>query len=1344
MKKLVLLLFLLCDVFWGLGQQNYSFQQYTDEDGLSNGFVISLYEDEKGFIWLGTASGLNRFDGYQFKTWLPEENNPNSLSHPTIWALYGAKDQSIWIGTEKGLNRFDPKTETFTQYVHDSKDTASLSNDLIRTICEDKQGNLWVGTDNGLCIKKKGSSRFSRYFYASEKTKERGIRCIVPDEEGNMWFGFEDTLYCFDYSGKYLQKLTAPVSFLSPDRQDNFIKVLYKDEGQNFWVSTNLNGIYFFDKKKNQFTAHYKNNPLNTNSLSHNQISSFLKDDQGKLWVGAYGGGLNILDINLQKTHRFTPDPFTPSHNNFEVVRSMLKDRSGNIWLGTLYGGVKVVLKNRKPFSCFTPVPGKPGSLPNTQFANLAERSDGSIWVPVGGRKLALYDPKRGLFNPFPQELNEEGQNPASLIEDPNGDIWVLTYSSLLKMEKKTQKWVSLNTSGQLENAWFLTQFKDSKSVHWIGSMKGLFQYDPKANRLIRVSLETSKPGYKHGDNEYIECFFENDKGDLLVATHGGLNIRFAGIARFQFFPFKDQAISVLQDRQGTIWVGTIAGLAYLNPKTSRVEYHPKANNLIGKLAISLLEDGQGRLWIGSRDGLICFDPSKGTSRLFNPSDGVINRQFLNAHLKSKDGAFYFTGTKGLVTFYPDSIKENKYIPPVVLTNFQILNIDVPIRGAHQDTMKWRSPLTTNIAYAEKIILKHYQKDIAFEFAALDFTAPMNNRYRYQMEGFDESAIETDASRRYARYTNLTPGNYVFRVQGSNNDGVWNETGASLQITILPPWWWNLWSKTLYIILIGGVLYGTYRFQLTRQSEQAEATRLRGLDALKTRLIANISHEFRTPLANMIGTANLLERDPGKWAKEGPRRIRRNGKDLLRLVEQMLGLSKLEAGAVRLNLQQGDVIAYLKYLMESVHSLAEARNIELQFESAIGQFDMDYDPEKWQVVVTNLLSNALKFTPEGGKVFLEVLPEVNNQFRFQVRDTGPGIAPEHLPHIFDPFYQADPSAEGGGSGIGLAYTRELVRLLGGTIQAVSPPGQGAQFTVCLPVTRNAALVAPELIREQESYEASSLVLPAPETADDDAPLLLLVEDNPDVRSYLQHTLSPMYRIALAGDGQEGLEIALEKVPDLILSDVMMPRMDGFALCHALKTDRRTSHIPVVLLTARADAESRIAGLKRGADAYLPKPAGESELYAQLASLLENRRRWMEKYADPGFLSGRQSLPPSTAETELEDAFVQQARATILTHLDDFQFDVSRFCRLMTVSRPQLHRKLKALTGFSATQFIRKIRIEEAKKGLVSGKDPIYRIAEQCGFQTISNFNRVFFDCEQMTPTEYRAKFTQGK
>jgi len=687
----------------------------------------------------------------------------------------------------------------------------------------------------------------------------------------------------------------------------------------------------------------------------------------------------------------------------------------------------------------------------------------------------------------------------------------------------------------------------------------------------------------------------------------------------------------------------------------------------------------------------------------------------------------------GIHAFHPEQIRKDSIRPRVYLTGFKVLNKPHELGKAPELVQEIRLPFVSNNV-------------LSFEFAAVHFIRSTDVQFRHKLEGFESDWVETPSTERWATYTNLSPGTYTFSVLAANADGFWTNEheGLKIRLVIEPPWHRTWLAYLLYLAAALALLFGIRRYELRRHLAQAEAQRLKELDLAKSRLYTNITHEFRTPLTVILGMEEQLRKDPGAWLDEGLRLIRRNGKQLLLLVNQLLDLAKLESGSLPLQLVQGDVVRYLHYLTESFHSYADSKDIRLHFRSDFAELTMDHDPEKLQTVVSNLLSNAIKFTPAGGDVYVDVrLP--NNLARLQVRaeiahrdssiiiqisDTGPGIAPEHLPPIFDRFFQADDSHSraGTGTGIGLALVKELVRLMGGDISVESEPGKGARFSMHLPVARTADNISTD---EQTQHDAAfaETILPVPETAtallpadSGDRYTVLLVEDNPDVIVYLSSVLALHYRIETAKNGQEGIEKAFELVPDIIVSDVMMPGKDGFELCRTLKSDERSSHIPIVLLTAKSDQPSKIEGLRYGADAYLAKPFHQEELLVRLEKLIEVRRRLQERFQQTGSVRTAALQRPAQ---NLDDVFLQKIVRTVEAQMSDEEFGMPELCRALHMSRTNLFRKLKAVTGKTATDLIRSLRLEKAKELLETAEMNVTEVSDAVGFRSPNYFSRVF-------------------
>ena len=749
---------------------------------------------------------------------------------------------------------------------------------------------------------------------------------------------------------------------------------------------------------------------------------------------------------------------------------------------------------------------------------------------------------------------------------------------------------------------------------------------------------------------------------------------------------------SIAEDGLGQIWLGTEGGGLNLflphpgSPDSSTFRHWRPYNSILpDDNILNLSVDGRERLWLSTDAGLFSFDPKIQKFRA-HPLPG--SNKGLNAKIRQGTTNLLFAANaQHLYRFRPDSLYKNSPTPPVFITGLEIGGRPISVRGTVGDSLEEPSPLGRSILFTESLDLKYWQNDLTFAFTALNYLEPENDRYRYRMENYDADWIETDASNRRIRYTNLSPGKYQFQVLAANNEGLWNGAGRTIAVRIRPPWWLTWWAYGFYFLSALALLYAVGNYEVNRKLARAEARRLKELDKIKTGLYTNITHEFRTPLTIIMGMADQLADQVSEHGKEGMRMIKRNGRLLLNLVNQMLDLAKLEAQKVNLDYEQGDIVNYLQYLTDSFHSLAESKGIRLHFLCREEEFLMDYDANRLSHIVSNLLSNAIKFSPKGKDVYI-IAEVVDEELQIAVRDTGIGIPREKLPFIFNSFYQVDDSTvrKSGGTGIGLTLTKELVRLMKGRITVYSELGKGSEFKVSLPVTRLSPVKPkPERNLMPAPVDAPDPVVSAPQAAQN-KPLVLIVEDNPSLVKYLTVSLNPTYNLEIAYNGLQGLEKATSSVPDIILTDIMMPEKDGFELCADLKRHTLTSHIPVIMLTAKADADSRMTGIRRGADAYLEKPFLQEELEVRIRALLEQRKRLQAYYRKMiGIPSEGKIKVPDREEATTENAFLDQINRIIHSELSNRELDVELLCKELFLSSSSLYRKIKALTGMGPNQ-----------------------------------------------------------
>lgn len=1373
------------------------FDDISQVAGPANFFTVALHQDKNGFIWLGTGDGLIRFDGYNYKVYKNDDSDSLSLSDNSITAIFEGKDGMLWIGTQSGgINQFDPKTETFQRFVHNSDDSLSLSSNGVTAILEDHTGTLWVGTrTSGLNRFDKRAGHFIRIQYAPGRPnglKDNWITALGEDSSGELWVGaYGSSIARFDREKEtfhYWQRGEKDVA----DWGFWYVHAILPDEKGWLWLGTEY-GFYHFNSANfeyKRFVVEDLDYPL-SNYTGANLIG---KDKSGLLWINRFRA-ISRFNPETEEEFIYLTDSNSSDGLPATIVATLI-DREGNLWLGGYPNGFCRLNKQKQQFQNF------PSNLLSTEIArqeitSILEAQDGKFWFGSNENGLKSFDPKTGEVQRFQHDPNDPTSLPTNqvvkLYQDKEGTIWIsLGNVGLGRVDKTTGEFHFIGKKRLNALRWIRAITEDQHGNLLLGTWGNLFYFDQETETYDKVTwtdpdgaplrgidatsllLASDKRLWVGSNKGYLYYQEPDSKG----FTHLTLDPENNGDIRFGKYFIND----IYEDRFGNVWIATQGnGLWKINTVDKHPKQYQERDGLSGSWIGSIVEDDKGHLWISSDKGLIKFNIQTEAFFNFTIADGLVSNNLGGAFRSQKSSLLYFGSDKGLIAFHPDSIGFNPNPPPVFITSCEYFNIK---------DKSGQFKAVKGITEKKEIQLSYWDKILNFEFAALSYDKPEKNQYAYKLEGFNENWIQL-GNKREVSFTNLNPGTYTLNVKGSNGDGIWNEKGISFKIIIRPLWYWSIWSKLLYLALFVAGLYYFYRFKVDRKLQAAETQRLRELDAVKTKLYTNITHEFRTPLTVISGMADQVKENPKEWFAEGIAMIKRNSSQLLNLVNQMLDLRKLESGSLKPKMIQGDVIHYLKYILESFHSYAETKDIRLHFLSDLPELVMDYDPEKTMNILSNLLSNAIKFTPEGGDVYVNVRRQEsgdrsqslaehwlsgaeasqrqepmagnkkpwNNETMeppptsyhssliIHIKDTGIGIPVSQLPHIFDRFYQVDDShtRQGEGTGIGLALTHELVKLLNGEISVKSRQGDGTEFTVILPITRNATLKStaePLVIKEKvlpfvPIYTKEQEVTTT-QIGQDQRPLALVIEDNKDVVRYLEACLKHDYQVEVAENGQKGIDQAIETIPDIIISDVMMPLKDGFEVCQELKNDKRTSHIPIILLTAKADVASKIEGLERGADAYLPKPFDKTELLVRLAKLLELRKK-LQQYYLQNSTSAEANLPEATQMDNLEHEFVKKVRMVIEDHLDDYKFNVEGLCREIGMSQAQLYRKLSALTGYSTNKFIRFIRLSHAQSMLMETDLPISTIAYDTGFNDPDYFSRIFKKEFGMTPSEFKEK-----
>ncbi|WP_148270452.1 hybrid sensor histidine kinase/response regulator transcription factor [Haliscomenobacter hydrossis] len=1343
------------------------FESISIQQGLSQGMIYDILQDREGFLWFGTKDGLNRFDGYNLKVFTNDTYDPHSLSSNSILKLFEDHKGRIWIVTDnEGLNVYDKKTGRFQRIQYRSNDPLSLSSNQIRCIAEDAAGNILVAAD-AADLNVIGLA--DDFFEKNTPPKIRrltlphnlNVTGIAKDSQGRVWMGGDDRrIYQLDPQTFQLRKAIEGYSF----------EVACPNSDGTLWASDQNHSPFHWDGKRAA--------PLFEN-LS--QVLDLQVAPDGKLWLikGNRLYGLDLRQWKPGKPLKWHEEPFfsllkTPLNTLIQEQKidrfqskvlaldlnapltSLAIDRSGMVLVGTHDYGVYKFNPDQHKFRQYAEgisirriIPAPDGSVYLDSYRKL--------WYQLRGNALKV------------NGLGAISSQVSNVLITRSAEHWALTNTDLVRFRAGgTPTHIPITAAVFAEKQPIL---EDQQGNVWLAGLEGaLARVDPRTNQVEMYNFaDPARPMQHHS---LSIALYEGSDGLIWIGTlEGFVKADFSKTKpHFHWYRNKPNERNSLSynyvtgflddplDPQRYLWICTRVGLNRLDKKTGDFLHLSTADGLPNNVVYGLLADAQGNLWGSTNRGIFCLSqhiPLKDKSqkpqftiRSFSTADGLQHQEFNTGALaKFPNGELAFGGVNGFNVFDPKSMLGRDYQPRIFITNISVNNHPVMVGD---DT----GVLHTSIETTERITLNHLQDILSLEYAALDYTGSMFNKYRYQLVGADPDWIEA-GTRRSATYLHLPPGSYTFRVQGSNSRGIWSPHVAKLNIKILPPWWRSRWAYLGYLLLLTVAGRALFHFYLNREKlkaqlayETREATRIKELDTAKTRLYTNITHEFRTPLTVILGMAQQTLEKPSENLAFKQEMILRNGQQLLQLVNEMLDLSRLESGKMALRFIQGDVIAFLRYMVESFHSLAESQQKQLHFLSTLQELDCVYDPEKLRQIVSNLLSNALKFTPESGNIYLSIDRSFQNEKPFlqiTVKDTGIGIPEQQLPHIFDRFYQVDdsPTRQGEGAGIGLALTKELVNLLQGEIRVKSPvtgSNKGAEFTVLLPLQLAAETIAEGLPDAWAGSWAATanpqLATPTPlETTY--RQLILLVEDNPDVAAYL-HSCLPEYRLEFAKDGLEGFDKATELIPDLIISDVMMPRMDGFTLCQHLRNDERSSHIPIILLTAKADFESKLTGLDRGADAYLEKPFQPEELRLRIKKLLELREKLKQHYLQAFGLRKLAALEEPALEKS-EDSFVQKIRECIEANLSDHTFSVEQLCKAIHLSQRQLQRKLEALTGFSPNQFIRSIRLNHAKILLRDPELSITAVAYDCGFSDPSYFARVFKQEFGITPVEWRGK-----
>jgi signal transduction histidine kinase/AraC-like DNA-binding protein/ligand-binding sensor domain-containing protein len=1354
-----------------LQAQTPAVETISIEQGLSQGFISGMAQDDDGFLWFSTSNGLNRYDGYEFRVFRNDPYDSLSISDNGLFSV-AASGEFLWLmPSALQFNIFHRTTQRAFPVPID----LSQLQEFLKVVPE-KENAVWLLIKMN-DVQKLFQLRWHKDFMAQiERGAKREVLfqwkemasdvqdMALSEDQRKLWILSKDELSVRELSTGKTQRILLPPGIKNLRRERNQLlgnlnivpdiaggvwvyarNQLARYDGQQWKVCSfqfNVDGVLHADRKSNLIWLRSDSSVLGFDFrrlpdapklqdaiyrlLVPEQAICSLTDRDGNVWLGT-----NTRGIRKFSPRRSIFKNYFPGHSFYAAP---VFDNRGHAWLnepgrGTKSGGVMDFSSGS-----FTTFPELGLPLRSNEALRIVRGENDRMWIATGNGwnlppgsiepMLIEYSLQDGYIAriPFPKSFGSPVRFEMS-YQAP-GEIWLANHYQLMRFDVATRRFTVFEMPTQPQ--WLSGIFALAKTpdgVWWAGTPNGMWKAVPDEKGAFKFSMLRTNPADRNSlPGNVVKALLPDPNNSRLL------------------------------------WIGTSDnGMTCLDISKNRFTHYNTENGLPDNTIYGIVPEpvsGSRKsraFWISTNRGLTRFSPTDGNFQYFFKSDGLQENEFNTyAHGVSPTGEIIFGGINGFTMFNPADIAVNERMPAVKITNLKINGKAISPRSSD-------GLLATDIYFVQRITLRHHQNSLQFSFATDDYTNPARNQFAFYLEGAEPEWAHRGFEHT-AQYLNLRPGRYTFFVKAANSDGVWNEKPVALLVIIRPPWHLSVWAYGLYALLLACTIFLLYRIQIKRKLERAEALRLKEIDEFKTRFFTNISHEFRTPLTVILGTSEQLAVGGERLAVSGgelevvfPKSkfqqqiglIKRSGENLLRLVNQILDLAKLESNALKINYIQGDVLTYLRYIAESLHSLANARNVMLRVESKEAEIVMDYDPERLLQIVHNLLSNAIKFTPSGGRVTVQAgLQKLQNVVNLELRvnDTGAGIPEADLPYLFDRFFQArnQEFAPSGGTGIGLSLTKELIKAMEGSISVQSKEGAGATFTVLLPVRQNAPLAQwqdADVDTSQLTTFTAGLqrTLPGQHGPDSSLPLLLIIEDNPDVVEYLRSCLEQTYRLEYAYNGRAGIEKALETIPDIIISDVMMPEKDGFEVCETLKTDLRTSHIPIVLLTAKATVEDRIAGLRRGADAYMAKPFHQKELTATLEGLVELRRKLQQRYA-----SAQTALPPAPdAGVQIEDAFLLRFREIVETRLDDSGLTGEDVCRQLGMSYPVVYRKLSALTGRSLNVYIRLIRLQKGRELLADARLTISEIAYQTGFNDPKFFSRVFAEEFKTTPSEFR-------
>ncbi|MDQ0640523.1 signal transduction histidine kinase/ligand-binding sensor domain-containing protein/DNA-binding response OmpR family regulator [Pedobacter sp. W3I1] len=1365
-------------------QENvYQFSHLDIANGLSDNQVNAIYKDKRGFMWFGTMAGLNRYDGHEFKVFKHSSKDTSSIPNGYVVGIFEGPEQQLWIASNGSYSIYDPSTEKFERFQDKHFKKYKIPGGYLRAVRANSSGMLYFYVEN------QGIFRYDHKSGTTIKyTQNRGalnslsgdqVSDFIDDEKGNLW-----VIYTNGIIKKFNLKLRRVTNtYLAINKrfggQINSFNLNFDSEG-NIYIYSRGNpfGLYYFNASNNTFA--YFGKKQDHSGLSSNNVSQVIEGEDGKIWIGTDHGGINILDKHTNRLTYILNKEGDLRGLSDNSIGTLYKDNDGIVWVGTYKRGICYYHKSIYKFPLNQYLTGK--NALNEDVNSFVEDNKGNLWIGTNGAGLLYLNRTTGQIKRYrnnPASSNSLSSDIViSLTIDHSGILWIGTYLGGLDCfdgKKFTNFKHSTEDPQSISDNRIYALLADAANRLWVGTLNGGLDWlDTRTGKFKHFN-----PSVKNTLNAYVvTCLYGDRNKNLWVGTTDGVSVLDGKTSRFRHLKnnSKDtnsliQGVvnSITEDSRGWIWIGTREGISIYHPATGKFTNLIEDVGLPENTVLTLVEDEDRNIWYSSLKGLykIAVIPAGKTYTFryskYNKWDGLQNTQFnINAVGKTRSSELIFGGPNGFNIFRAGQIKSSEFPSALVMTDLEVFYHKVSVG----EKINGHIILPETITALKNLKLSYKENIFSVQFALLNYFNPKKIIYKYNLEGFDKRWLTVPSESRKATFTNLDPGNYTLHVRAFNENETSPLAETQLKITILPPFWRTIWAYIGYVLAFGclllfirsrGINKLRREFALVqeriqarqlREQDRKEAERLRELDLLKIKFLTNLSHEFRTPISLILAPVDkLLTESKEKEGYGQLAMVKRNARRLLNLVNQLLDFRKMEEQELRLNNSEGEIISFIKDATDSFYDLAERKQINFTFETTVEKLYVSYDQDKVERILFNLLSNAFKFTPSGGKVSvtLQMLPHLEQDDRIsleiKVADSGIGIPEDKQEKIFERFFQNETSSSilNQGSGIGLSITKEFVKMQGGEITVQSKPGLGTCFIVHLNLTPVAFPGLEQKHPVEVEAELPNALQDKKEPVDKrqhikNAPLVLLVEDNDDFRFYLKDNLGLFYNIVEASNGKEGWQKALALHPNLIVSDISMPEMNGKELCIKLKSDERTKHIPIILLTALTAEEEQLKGLETGANDYMTKPFNFEILHSKIKNLLTLHQTFKKTY------SRQVSMSSPEMEIESDDVkFLNTALLYIEENLHNSQLSVEDLSSYMAMSRVSLYKKCLRVTGKTPVDFIRSVKLEKAAVLLEKSSKTISEICYMVGFSTPNYFAKAFKAQYHVLPSEYIAE-----